>query len=103
MTSKPTDRVIQRTLDDLPPLTTRQKADLERLAAMPDDRIDYGDVPTLTEAQLAELHRPEHVRPRKTQITTRLDADVLAWLKVGGRGYQSRMNAILRRAMLDAK
>ncbi|MDE0347407.1 MAG: BrnA antitoxin family protein [Boseongicola sp.] len=39
----------------------------------------------------------------KKQITTRVDADVLVWLKSGGKGYQSRMNAILRQAMLNAK
>jgi uncharacterized protein (DUF4415 family) len=30
----------------------------------------------------------------------RLDADVLAWLKAGGRGYQTKLNTILRQAML---
>jgi uncharacterized protein (DUF4415 family) len=36
----------------------------------------------------------------KQQITARVDADVLAWLKSQGKGYQARMNAILRREML---
>ena len=36
--------------------------------------------------------------PRK-HIYTRLDADILAWLKDGGRYYQARMNAILREEM----
>ena len=36
------------------------------------------------------------VPPRKQQLTIRLDADVLAWLKSHGRGYQSRINAVLR-------
>jgi len=39
-------------------------------------------------------------RPRKHQITARLDADVLLWLKSQGKGYQSRMNDIIRREML---
>jgi uncharacterized protein (DUF4415 family) len=38
----------------------------------------------------------------KRQITARVDADVLAWLKGQGKGYQSRINAILRREMLAA-
>jgi uncharacterized protein (DUF4415 family) len=42
-------------------------------------------------------------RPVKKQITARVDADVLAWLKSQGKGYQSRMNAILRDAMLNTK
>ena len=38
--------------------------------------------------------------PRK-HIHTMLDADILAWLKAGGRCYQARLNAILRKAMQD--
>lgn len=94
---------VEHTLDTLPPLTEAQKADLKRLAALPDAEIDTSDIPELTDAQLAEMKRPEHFRPIKKQITARLDADVLAWLKAGGKGYQSRMNAILRRAMLNGK
>ena len=33
---------------------------------------------------------------RKRQLTLRLDADVLAWFKAQGKGYQTRMNAVLR-------
>jgi uncharacterized protein (DUF4415 family) len=39
-------------------------------------------------------------RPNKKQITAKVDADVLAWLKSEGKGYQTRINAILRREML---
>ena len=94
---------VEHTLDTLPPLTEEQKADLKRLAALPDAEINTSDIPELTDAQLAEMKRPEHFRPVKKQITARLDADVLAWLKAGGKGYQSRMNAILRQAMLSGK
>ena len=94
---------VDHTGDTLPPLTEAQKADLRRLAALEDTEIDTGDHPELTEAQLAAMQRPEHFRPVKKQITARLDADVLAWLKAGGKGYQSRMNAILRQAMLNGK
>lgn len=38
-------------------------------------------------------------RPRKKPVTLRLDADVLAWFKSGGRGYQTRVNQALRRMM----
>lgn len=94
---------VEHTLDTLPPLTEAQKADLKRLATLPDVEIDTSDIPELTDAHLAEMKRPEHFRPVKKQITARLDADVLAWLKAGGKGYQSRMNAILRQAMLSGK
>ena len=36
----------------------------------------------------------------KRQLTVRIDADVLEWLKSEGQGYQSRLNSILRAAML---
>ena len=94
---------VEHTRDTLPPLTEAQKADLERLAALPDAEIDTGAMPQLTDAQLADMKRAEHFRPVKKQITARLDADVLAWLKADGKGYQSRMNAILRQAMLNGK
>jgi uncharacterized protein (DUF4415 family) len=41
-------------------------------------------------------------RPVKQQVTARLDSDVLRWLKSQGKGYQSRMNEILRKEMLAA-
>ena len=94
---------VEHTLDTLPPLTEVQKTELKRLAALSDNQIDTSDVPELTESQLAQMAKPEHFRPIKQQITARLDADVLAWLKAGGKGYQSRMNAILRQAMLNAE
>ena len=37
----------------------------------------------------------------KRQLTVRIDTDVLAWLKAQGKGYQSRLNEILRAAMID--
>jgi uncharacterized protein (DUF4415 family) len=41
----------------------------------------------------------EDNQPIKASVTVRLDADVLAWLKNGGRGYQTRLNALLRQLM----
>jgi uncharacterized protein (DUF4415 family) len=96
-------KTVEYTLDTLPPLTEAQKDSLKRLAAMPDDQIDTSAMPELTDVQLAEMRRSDHFRPVKKQITARLDADVLAWLKSQGKGYQSRMNAILRSAMLGSR
>jgi len=50
--------------------------------------------------------RPEwrtYYKVRKTSVTLRLDADVLAWFKEGGRGYQTRINRTLRKAMTEGK
>jgi uncharacterized protein (DUF4415 family) len=40
-------------------------------------------------------------RPVKKPVTVRLDADILAWFKKGGRGYQTRINRALRRIMAE--
>jgi uncharacterized protein (DUF4415 family) len=40
-------------------------------------------------------------RPRKQPVTLRLDADVLAWFKKQGRGYQTRINHVLRTVMRE--
>lgn len=92
-----------RRLDELSDLTEEQRARLMRVAAMSDAEIDTGDIPELTEAELAEMERGRFWRPVKEQVTTRIDADVLAWLKASGKGYQSRINAILREAMLRGR
>lgn len=95
-------KIVKYTLDTSAQPTPEQLEELRRLAAMPEDQIDLSDIPELTPEQLARMKRADLYRPIKQQVTARLDADVLAWLKEGGDGYQTRMNAILRRAMLAA-
>ena len=84
------------------PLTDAQKAELAALAAKPDSEIDFSDIPPLTESFWRNAERGRFYKPVKQQITARVDADVLAWLKSQGKGYQGRINAILRREMLSA-
>lgn len=96
-------KTVSYTLDTLPPLTEKQRQHLDALASQPDDQINLSDIPELTDAQLAEMQPAAHYRPVKKQITARVDADVLAWLKSQGKGYQSRINAILRREMLEQR
>jgi uncharacterized protein (DUF4415 family) len=93
-------KIASYTLEALPPLTEAQKANLEALAARPESEIDYSDIPPVTAEQWKHARRGEFYRPIKRQITARVDADVLEWLKAQGKGYQSRINAILRREML---
>jgi uncharacterized protein (DUF4415 family) len=68
---------------------------------------DFSDTPELTDKQLKQL-KPSHYRnmenykPIKKSVNVRLDADVIEWLKSNGGGYQTRMNAILRREMLKS-
>lgn len=87
-------------LRNLPPLTDAQKSEIEALAAMPEDQIDTSDIPPLDDAFWKSAVRSPLYKPTKTATTVRVDSDVLAWLKSQGKGYQTRMNAILRRAML---
>lgn len=95
-------KTVSYTLDTLPSLTEERRRELAMMTDLPDDQIDKSDIPELTDEQLAQMQRVASLyRPVKQQVTARLDADVLAWLKSGGRGYQTRMNAILRRAMLE--
>lgn len=93
-------KMVSYTLDTLPPLTDAQRAELSVLATLHDEGIDYSDIPELTDEQLKNAVRGKFYRPLKQQITARVDADVVDWLKSQGKGYQARMNAILRREML---
>jgi uncharacterized protein (DUF4415 family) len=76
-------------------LTT--KSDLARLDRMKDKDIDYSDIPPLGESFLEKA--TAEWPPVKQQVTVRLDTDVLDWLKAYGKGYQTRLNRILRAAM----
>jgi uncharacterized protein (DUF4415 family) len=82
------------------PLTAAQRAEIKALAAIPDDRIDTTDIPPLTEEFWKNAVRNPFYRPVKQQLTVRVDADILAWLRSAGRGYQTKLNAILRQAMV---
>lgn len=69
------------------------------MAERPDSEIDLRDAPGLDAEGWRNAIPGKFYRPLKTQITIRVDKDVLHWLKRGGSGYQSRLNAILREAM----
>jgi uncharacterized protein (DUF4415 family) len=85
---------------ELPPLTKERKAALKALAERPDSEIDYSDIPPLGDAFWARAVPNPFFKPVKTHASVRIDSDVMTWLKSQGKGYQTRMNAILRDAML---
>ena len=95
-------KTVERDIDlaNLPVLTEEQKAELKALAAKPDSAIDYSDIPPLDDEFWRNAVRSPVYKPTKTSTTVRLDTDVLLWLRSQGKGYQSRINAILRREML---
>ncbi len=75
----------------------RRSKELAALAALPDAKIDLSDAPEVRDWSGAVVGK--FYRPIKKSLTIRLDADVLAWLKGHGRGYQTRINKLLRSAM----
>lgn len=70
------------------------KRRLKALAAIPEEQIDTSEIPELGADfwKGAKVALPES----KTVVTLRVDQDVVAWFKQAGKGYQSRMNAVLR-------
>ena len=82
-------------------LSPKQKRQLKKLARRPDSEIDFSDIPELMEKFWRNAVRNPFYRPVKKQLTLRLDADVIAWLRRQGKGYQTRANALLRAAMLE--
>ncbi len=95
MNRKTATTTIELDIDNLPPLTEAQQAELKALSTSNDAHIDYSDIPPVTDMS-------RFYRPVKEMTTIRLDADVLAWLRSQGKGYQTKINAILRREMLVA-
>jgi uncharacterized protein (DUF4415 family) len=85
------------------PLTKRERAELEKLARRPEREIDTSDIPEWTEEMWKRAVRGKFYRPVKQAVSLRLDADVIAWLKKDGEGYQTRANRMLREKMLADK
>lgn len=82
----------------------KSASDLKRIAAMRDSDIEVDDdAPAWTPAMFAKavVKRGLDDPPTKTLLSLRIDSDVLEWFRAQGRGYQSRMNALLR-AYMDA-
>ena len=72
----------------------RTHSNLKKIDAMRDEDIDFSDIPELDDDFFKNAKVV--VSPGKKQIALRVDTDVLEWMKGQGKGYQSRMNAILR-------
>jgi uncharacterized protein (DUF4415 family) len=71
-------------------------------AAKPDRKIDRSDIPEIREIP-SDAVIGQFYRPKKNTVTIRLDADVLAWLKATGAGYQTRINTYLRQLMQKSR
>jgi uncharacterized protein (DUF4415 family) len=92
-------KIVRKSLSDKR-LSAGRKRRLEKLSRVPDSEVDTSELPELTEKFWQNAVRNPFYRPVKQQLTLRLDADIIAWLRRQGRGYQTRANALLREAML---
>ncbi len=92
-------RTVRVRLEDLPPISEQRLREIE---ALRDDDIDFSDIPELDEDWFAKAEWRNFNEPKK-QLTVRFDRDVVEFFKQGGRGYQTRMNAVLRAYMNAVK
>lgn len=89
--------IVRYTLNTVPEVSKEQ---MEKVRAIRDEDIDFSDIPPLTDEFWANAKKfNELYRPQKRQVTVRIDADILEWLKSGGKGYQTRLNEALRLVM----
>jgi uncharacterized protein (DUF4415 family) len=80
----------------------KSQTDFARLAKMKDEDIDLSDAPEITPEMFAKAIVRRGLKPRtKTQLTLRVDSDVLEWYKKQGRGYQTKINMLLRAYMQE--
>ena len=93
--------IVEKTINDLPPLDEQR---FEKLKELQDKDIDVSDIPALTQEQLArfvpaKLLNRSLYRPVKIPVKINYDADVLEWFRSFGKGYQTRINSALREYM----
>lgn len=93
-------KTVRKTLSNSK-LTDARRRELEELSRRPDEETDTSDIAELTEEFWKGAVRNPFYRPLKQQLTLRIDADIVAWLRRQGKGYQTRANALLRDAMLE--
>ena len=92
--------IVKHKRGSAPEMSAHREAELKALAEKSEAEIDYSDIPATEDEQWSGAVRGKFYRPLKTQASVRIDADVMEWLKRPGKGYQTRLNAILREAML---
>lgn len=92
---------IKYDFNHMPELTEES---IKRIAAISDEAIDYSEIAPLGDEFFAQAVKGGlyKLKPQKEKISVNIDKDVLLWLKQGGKGYQTRINSILRKAMLEA-
>jgi uncharacterized protein (DUF4415 family) len=74
------------------------QTDWDRVDKLRDEDIDFSDIPEVTDEMFAKAILRKGLKPvvRKSQVTLRIDEDVLTWFKEQGKGYQTRINSLLK-------
>lgn len=83
---------------DFPPLTDEQKKELEFIKNQKEEDIDLSDISEATGN--GGFYYFNSLKLPKTDIHTKIDNDNLEWLKKAGKGYQQRLNNVIRWARL---
>ena len=84
------------TLSEAKSMLTQKR--IEELKALAEQSVDTSDIPELAKEDFLKMYRPI-----KKTLSIRLDSDIVVWIKSYGKGYQSRINTILRNAMAAEK
>jgi len=90
---------VRYTLERVPPVN---KKDLDRVDAINDDAFDYSEIPEIIDLFGFRPHPNRKLdKPKKVAVICNLDPDIVAWLKQSGKSYHTRVNSILRKAMVN--
>ena len=85
---------------DFPPLTEEQKSEISELVKMNDSEIDTSDIPENSLSN-GQFYYANALKIKKEKISTNIDKDNLEWLKSAGKGYQTRLNGVIRWARMN--
>jgi len=79
-------------------ISQKSQTDWEQVDKLQDKDIDFSDSPEISPEMFAKAVLRKGLKPvvRKTQITLRIDDDVLTWFRDQGKGYQTRINSLLK-------
>ena len=91
--------IVSHKLKPGAPPSAKVKRNLREIDQIRDRDIDTSDIPEWTDEMFEQAEQSGLYRPKKVRVTLMLDADLLAWLKSSGKGYQTRINESLRNLM----
>ena len=79
-------------------ISHKSQTDWDYVDKLRDVDIDLSDIPEVTPEMFAKAVLRKGLKPvvKKTQVTLRIDNDVLTWFKDQGKGYQTRINSLLK-------